>query len=167
LQRIAASTGLELVIVRPPLVYGPGVKANFEGMMKWLHKGIPLPLGAIDNRRSLVFIDNLVDLLMCCIRHPGAAGGVFLVSDGEDLSTTELLQRVTSHLGIPNRLLPIPIKLVNTCAGIFGRIDLAQRLCDSLQVSIAHTEEILKWKPPFSVEHGLIKTADAYLRKRI
>ncbi|WP_413700387.1 NAD-dependent epimerase/dehydratase family protein [Psychromonas sp. KJ10-10] len=109
LRKIAQQTGLEVVIIRPPLVYGPGVKANFASMMKWLNKGLPLPLGGINNnQRSIVSVDNLVDLICTCIDHPEAANETFLVSDDEDLSTTQLLTRLSRALEAPNRLLPIP-----------------------------------------------------------
>ncbi len=103
---LSAETGMEVVIIRPPLVYGPGVKANFAAMMRWLRRGIPLPLGAIHNQRSLVALDNLVDLIITCVTHPAAAGQIFLVSDGEDVSTTELLRRMGQAMGHPARLIP-------------------------------------------------------------
>jgi nucleoside-diphosphate-sugar epimerase len=127
-------------------------------MMKWLHKGIPLPLGAIDNRRSLVFIDNLVDLLMCCIRHPGAVGETFLVSDGEDLSTTQLLKRVAQAMGKKSRLVPIPVPILEACAIVLGKKETAARLCGSLEVDINHTTEILQWRPHTGPDFGFKAT---------
>lgn len=166
LQRLAADTGMELVIIRPPLVYGPGVKANFLSMMRALACGIPLPFGAIDNRRSLVALDNLVDLIITCIEHPDAANQVFLVSDDEDLSTTDLLCRLGRALGKPARLLPVPAGWLETGAALFGRSELARRLCGSLQVDIGKTRTLLGWMPPVSVEAALALTARHYLEHR-
>lgn len=164
LRVLASETGMEVVIIRPVLVYGPGVKANFRSMMSWLHKGIPLPLGAISNKRSLVALDNLVDLIVTCIDHPGAANQTFLASDGEDLSTTELLRRMSAALGRPARLLPIPAGLLEFSACILGRRDVAQRLCSSLQVDIRKTCALLEWTPPLTVNAALRKTAAHFLQ---
>lgn len=162
LRVLASETGMEVVIIRPVLVYGPGVKANFRSMMSWLRKGIPLPLGATGNKRSLVAVDNLVDLIATCIDHPAAANQTFLVSDGEDLSTTQLLQRMGSALGRPARLLPVPASLLQAGAAMLGRRAIAQRLCGSLQVDIGKTRELLAWAPPVSVDDALRKTARAF-----
>jgi UDP-glucose 4-epimerase len=162
LRRVAADTGMEVVIVRPPLVYGPGVKANFLRMMRWVQRGIPLPFGAIDNRRSLVARDNLVDLLVHCSYHPAAAGEVFLAGDGEDLSTTQLLQRIGDALDRPARLIPVPRSWLALCFGALGKKDLAQRLCGSLQVDIDKTRSVLGWTPPLSVPDALRRTAAAF-----
>lgn len=162
LRLVAGETGMEVVIIRPVLVYGPGVKANFRSMMSWLRKGIPLPLGATGNKRSLVAVDNLVDLITTCINHPAAANQIFLVSDGEDLSTTQLLQRMGNALGRPARLLPVPASLLQTGAAMLGRRAVAQRLCGSLQVDIAKTRELLGWSPPVSVDEALLRTARAF-----
>lgn len=163
LRALAAETGMEVVIIRPPLVYGPGVKANFFNMMRWLHKGVPLPFGAINNRRSLVGLENLVDLIMNCIEHPAAANQTFLVSDGEDLSTTELLRRMGVALGKPVHLLPVPSRLLEVGAAILGKQALAQRLCGSLQVDISKTHELLSWSPPVGVDEALRRTAVHFL----
>ncbi|MCW2292130.1 nucleoside-diphosphate-sugar epimerase [Pseudomonas sp. BIGb0408] len=162
LRSLANETGMQVVIIRPVLVYGPGVKANFRSMMSWLRKGIPLPLGATGNKRSLVAVDNLVDLIATCIDHPAAANQTFLVSDGEDLSTTQLLQRMGNALGRPARLLPVPATLLQAGAAMLGRRAIAQRLCGSLQVDIAKTRELLGWTPPVSVDDALRKTALAF-----
>lgn len=162
LRALAAETGLEVVIIRPPLVYGPGVKANFRSMMRWLSKGIPLPLGAIHNRRSLVALDNLVDLIATCTEHPAAANQTFLVSDGEDLSTSQLLRRMGGALGRPARLLPIPAWLLETGARLVGKRALAQRLCGSLQVDIGKTRELLNWSPPLGVDEALRRAAESF-----
>jgi len=164
LRSLATGTGMEVVIIRPPLVYGSGVKGNFLSMMHWLHKGIPLPLGRIHNARSLIALPNLIDLITTCIDHPAAANQTFLVSDGEDLSTTELLQRLSQALGKPARLLPVPQSLLETSLKLIGKGDIAQRLCGNLQVDISHTRNTLGWTPPISVEAALRQTAQAYLQ---
>lgn len=165
LRELAAETGMEVVIIRPVLVYGPGVKANFLSMMRWLHKGVPLPFGAIHNRRSLVALDNLVDLIVTCLDHPGAANQTFLVSDGEDLSTSELLRRMGVALGKSTRLLPVPSRLLDAGAAMLGKKALSQRLCGSLQVDIGKTRELLNWTPPVSVDEALRKTANHFLEQ--
>jgi nucleoside-diphosphate-sugar epimerase len=166
LRMLAAETGMEVVIIRPVLVYGPGVKANFLSMMRWLHRGVPLPFGAIhDNSRSLVALDNLVDLIVTCIDHRAAANQTFLVSDGEDLSTTELLRRMGQALGTPARLLPVPSRLLEVGAAMLGKSGLSQRLCGSLQVDIGKTRELLDWTPPVSVDDALRKTAMHFLEQ--
>ncbi|RJG09220.1 SDR family oxidoreductase [Pseudomonas cavernicola] len=166
LRALAAETGMEVVIIRPTLVYGPGVKANFLSMMRWLHKGVPLPFGAIHNRRSLVALDNFVDLIVTCIDHPAAANQTFLVSDGEDLSTSELLRRMGAALGKPARLLPVPSWVLEAGAAMLGKKALSQRLCGSLQVDISKTRELLGWAPPVSIDAALRKTAKHFLDHR-
>jgi UDP-glucose 4-epimerase len=167
LQALAVKTGMEIVIIRPVLVYGPGVKANFRSMMAWLNRGVPLPLGAITNKRSLVALDNLVDLIMTCIHHPAAANQVFLVSDDEDLSTSELLRRMARALGRPARLLPLPMWILKGTAQLLGRRALSQRLCGSLQVDIDKTKSLLEWTPAISVDGALAKTAKDFLEHRV
>ncbi|MFK0087794.1 UDP-glucose 4-epimerase family protein [Pseudomonas sp. NPDC090755] len=162
LQQLAKDCAMEVVILRPVLVYGPGVKANFLAMMRWLDKGVPLPFGSIDNRRSLVALDNLVDLIVTCTRHPAAANQTFLVSDGEDLSTTQLLQRMARALGKPARLLPIPAWVLKTGAAMLGKRSLSQRLCGSLQVDIDKTRSRLGWVPPVKVDDALSLVARQY-----
>ena len=159
LREVAAQTSMEVVIVRPVLVYGPGVKANFLNMMRWLSKGIPLPFGAIHNRRSLVALDNLVDLLLTCISHPAAANQTFLVSDGNDLSTTALLSKMAGALKTPARLIPVPSWMLESGAALLGKKALSQRLCGSLQVDITKTRTLLGWTPPISVDEALKATA--------
>jgi len=159
LREIAQQTGMEVVIIRPPLVYGPGVKANFASMVRWLQRGVPLPFGAIDNRRSLVALDNLVDLIIRCIDHPGAANQTFMVSDGEDVSTTELLRKMGAALGRPARLVPVPQRWMEWGAGLLGKQDVAQRLFSSLQVDIGLTRELLGWTPPLTMDEGLAQVA--------
>ena len=163
LQKLAHETGMEVVIIRPPLVYGPGVKANFLRMMRLLNRGIPLPFGAINNVRSLVALENLVDFIALCIEHPDAANQIFLVSDGEDLSTTELLRRLAKALGISARLLPLPANLLKNGAMLIGKSSIARRLCGSLQVNINKNRELLGWSPPCSVDRALKNVANDYL----
>ena len=159
LREIAAHTGMEVVIIRPPLVYGPSVKANFAAMMRWLRRGMPLPLGAIHNQRSLVALDNLVDLIVTCLTHPAAANQTFLVSDGQDVSTTELLRRMGQAMGRPARLIPVPVDWLKLAATLVGKPDVAQRLCSSLQVDIEKTWRLLGWTPPLSLDEGLRRAA--------
>lgn len=167
LRKLAAETGMEVVIIRPPLVYGPGVKANFQSMMRWLKRGVPLPLGAIHNKRSLVALDNLVDLIITCLDHPAAANQIFLAADGEDISTTELLRRLGLALGNPARLIPVPASLLEAGAALLGKRDVAKRLCGSLQVDISKTRALLGWNPPLSVDEGLRRTAQGFLHEKI
>lgn len=165
LRQIAASSDMEIVIIRPPLVYGPGVKANFQAMMQWVRRGVPLPLGAIRNQRSLVALENLVDLIVTCLDHPAAANQIFLVSDGEDLSTTQLLRRLGLALGKPARLVPIPARLIQIGARMIGRPDVAKRLCGSLQIDLKKTRELLGWSPPYSVDSSFARTAGCFLKQ--
>lgn len=160
---IAQQTGMKVVIIRPSLVYGPGVKANFASMMRAIQRGIPLPLGAIHNKRSFVYVENLVSLILRCIDHPAAANQVFLVSDGHDLSTTELLQACAKALGVKARLLPVPQKLIEVGAAMLGKRDVAQRLCGNLQVDITKARTLLGWVPPVSVADGLKATAQGMI----
>ncbi len=163
LRELSSATGMEVVIIRPTLVYGPGVKANFLSMMRWLDKGVPLPLGSIDNRRSLVALDNLVSLILTCVDHPAAANETFLVSDGEDLSTSELLRRMALALDKPARLLPVPVWLLEATAALLGKRALSKRLCGSLQVDIGKTRSLLNWNPPLGVDEALSKVAKHYM----
>lgn len=144
---LARRTGLEVVIIRPPLVYGPGVKANFLNLIKLVQLGLPLPLGRISNARSMVALDNLVDLLILCCQHAAAPGEVFLVSDGADLSTTELVRMIARALGKPARLMPVPAGLLGAAAALLGKRSVAERLVGSLQVDIAKTQSRLEWQP--------------------
>ena len=159
LQGLAVETGMEVVIIRPPLVYGPHAPGNFGSLMRWLRRGIPLPLGAIHNQRSLVALDNLVDLVITCLTHPAAANQTFLVSDGEDVSTTELLRRMGQAMNCPARLIPVPAGWLEQAAALIGKREMAQRLCGSLQVDIQKTRQLLGWKPPLTLDQGLKKAA--------
>ncbi len=156
---IAQQTGMEIVIIRPPLIYGPGVKANFASMLRTVKRGMPLPLGAIHNKRSFVYVGNLVSLIECCIDHPAAKNQVFLVSDGHDLSTTELLQECAAALNVRSRLVPVPQNLIEGFAAFFGKQSVAQRLCGNLQVDISKAHTLLGWKPTIPVADGLKVTA--------
>lgn len=166
LQRIAAETGLEVVIVRPPLVYGPGVKANFLLLMKLIARGFPLPLGSVDNRRSLIFVKNLTAALLRCIEDPRAANQVFLVSDGEDLSTPELIRRLARAMKRPARLIPFPPHLLRIAGRLLRRTETVERLVGSLAVESSKIRSLLDWSPPHSVDRGLTETADWFLRPR-
>lgn len=158
LHEVAAGTDLDVTIVRPPLIYGKGVRANFQRLIRWVRKGLPLPFGAVDNRRSLVGRDNLVDLLILCLDHPAAAGQTFLVSDGDDLSTPGLIRRLAGALGQPARLFPVPADLLRFAGRISGHLAEVERLIGSLQVDMAHTRDTLDWRPPMSVDEGLRRT---------
>ena len=167
LTRIARETGLEVVVIRPVVVYGPGVKGNFRTMIQWLRRGIPLPLGAIHNKRSFVAVDNLVSLILTCLHHPAAADQIFLVSDGEDLSTTELLRRMAKVLNVSALLLPVPSVLLRGGARLVNKSAVIQRLCGSLQVDITHTCNRLSWQPVVSVDIALLKTVTSSRPMRI
>jgi nucleoside-diphosphate-sugar epimerase len=166
LREIAAKTGMEAVIIRPPLVYGPGVKANFLTMMQWLHRGIPLPLGAISNQRSLVALPNLVDFISLCLAHPKAANQTFMISDQQDVSTTELLRGLGTALKRPARLLPVPQSLLEAGLKLVGKGAIAQRLCEDLTVDATPATQMLGWNPPLSVQQGLQLTADHFLESQ-
>ena len=153
LRQLALQTGMEVVIIRPPLVYGPGVKGNFRSLIRWA--AIPLPLAAVANKRSFVGLDNLVDLIMTCIDHPAAANQTFLAGDGEDLSTAELVRRLALALGRPSRLFPLPPGILQGIASLIGRQAMMQRLCGSLQVDIGKAKGLLGWRPPCTVDEGL------------
>lgn len=155
LRQLAADTGIEVVIIRPPLVYGPGVKANFAALMHAVQRGWPLPLGAVHNWRSLVSLSNLVDFIVTCTTHPQAANQTFLVSDGRDLSTVELVRGLAREAGVPARLVPVPIWVLEAGATLLGKGDAVQRLCGNLQVDISKARSLLGWVPPVSVDEGL------------
>ena len=163
---LSKETGLEVVIVRPPLVYGPHVKGNFLRLLRLIDSGLPLPLGALNNRRSMVGVDNLCDLLRVSIEHPAAANQRLLVSDGEDLSTSELLLRLADTMNRPLRLLPAPRALLRMAGIVTGKSAEMNRLCDPLQVDMTKTEQALGWRPPCSVADGLQGTVDWYLSQR-
>lgn len=155
LQILMAESGMEVVIIRPPLVYGPNAPGNFGSLVRWVNKCVPLPLGAIQNLRSLVGIDNLVDFIITCIDHPAAANQTFLVADGVDLSTTELIKRVGWAMNKSVRLIPVPAGALKLGAALLGKKMMAQRLCENLQVDISKARKILSWFPPVSLDDGL------------
>lgn len=166
LQEVCESSRMQYVIVRPPLVYGPAVKANFRTMMSWVYRGIPLPFGRVtENRRSLIALENLVHLLCTTLAHPRAGNRVFLASDGDDLSTADLLRRLGVALGSPARLFPLSPRALQAAASLLGRADLARRLLGSLQVDISETCDVLDWKPPVKVDVALAETARDYLAR--
>jgi nucleoside-diphosphate-sugar epimerase len=175
LQQIAEETGLEIVILRPPLVYGSQVKGNFEQLLKLIQVGLPLPLGSIKNRRSLIYVGNLVDAILTCAEHPAASNQTFLISDGEDLSTPELIRRIATHankscnlnrvksilrISPPNNVggVPIPPQLITLIGKLTGQTSTVERLLGSLTVDTSHIQTTLNWKPPFSVDEGLKET---------
>ena len=156
---VQAGAGMDVVIIRPPLVYGAGVQGNCLFLMRALARRLPLPLGAIHNRRSFVALDNLVDLLVLCIHHPLAANQIFLASDGLDLSTTELVRRLAHAMGKPAHLLPVPAGLLQLGARMVGQGAVGQRLCENLQLDISKTRDLLAWTPPVGVDEGLRSAA--------
>ena len=155
LREIAEQTGMAVVVIRPPLVYGPGVKANFAALMRAVQRGWPLPLGAVHNLRSLVALDNLVDFIVTCVAHPEASNQTFLVSDGNDLSTTDLVRGLAQAAGVRALLLPMPVWSLRVAALMLGKGDAVERLCGSLQVDISRARSCLGWNPPLTVEEGL------------
>lgn len=152
---IAATTGMEVVCIRPPLVYGPGVKANFAALHKLASSGFPLPFLSIGNRRSMIYVGNLVDFILHCAGHPAAANRVFLVSDGDDVSLPVLISRIRASLGKPARLFPVPAFMFALAARLLGRQAFAQRLLGSLEADITESRTVLGWTPPFTMVDGL------------
>ena len=166
LHRVAKETGLELVIVRPPLVYGAGVKGNFAQLLSVLARGIPLPLASIKNQRDLIYVGNLVDALITCATHSNAAGQTYLVSDGERVSTPNLIRNLAKALGKSNLVFPFPISVMRFCAGLLGKSAAVDRLTQSLRVDSSKISKELGWQPPYSMQQGLKATADWYLAER-
>jgi len=162
LLELGEETGLEVVIIRPPLVYARHAPGNFKTLIKWVGKGVPLPFGSVHNQRSLVALDNLVDFIVLCATHPKAANEVFLISDGEDVSTTELLRKVGKALGKNTRLVAVPVGLMTFVAKLVSKEDVANRLFGSLQVDSSKARELLGWKPVITMEEQLKKTVEAY-----
>ena len=157
LRKISANTGLEVVVVRPPLVYGCGVKGNFKRLMKLVNIGIPMPFGLLKNQRSFIGLDNLIDLIIKCIDHPNAAGKTFLVSDDEDLSTTDLIRYMQLAMGKSSFLLPVPISVLKFMSTIIGKQKEINKLVKSFKLDSSYTREVLNWRPPYSVKEGIIK----------
>lgn len=167
LHEVSASAGLEVVIVRPPLIYGPGVKGNLAKLLRLVKRGLPLPVALVKNSRSLVGIDNLLDLLVVCLRDPRAAGQIFLVSDGDDLSTPDLLRRMATAIRDPAHLWPVPVSILRLAGQLTGRSNEINRLVGSLQVDISQTRERLSWSPPFSVEECLRRMVASDVNARV
>ena len=166
LWQVAAETGMEVVMLRPPLVYGPGVKGNFLRLMQTIDKRRPLPLGAIHNQRSLIYLGNLVDVIRLCLTHPNAAGKTFLVSDGDDVSTPELVRRIAASLGRRPFLLPVPASWMQWAGRVLGKQAAVDRLLGSLCVDISPLREELDWTPPYSMQAGLEATAQWYRKTK-
>ena len=166
LWNVASTCELEGVVIRPPLVYGPGVRANFASLIGIVNRGIPLPLGSIHNKRSFVAIDNLIDCVATALQSSNAAGQTFLVSDGQDLSTPELIRAIASSLHKSPMLIPIPTALLKLAATTAGKRNAYDRLCGSLTVDIASTKQKLSWTPPFTVQESLQRTVDAFIQSR-
>jgi nucleoside-diphosphate-sugar epimerase len=166
LRTLSRETGLEVVIIRPPLVYGPGVRANFLKLMQLVKLGLPLPFGNIQNRRSMVALDNLIDLLILCTDHPNAAGKVFMVSDDNDLSLRDLILLIARSMGKNPIMVPVPVDLMMSCVRMLGKTENANRLFGSLQVDITDTKECLGWRPVESVETAMKKTVSYFLEQR-
>jgi len=162
LARIAKETGLELVVLRAPLVYGPGVKGNFLRLMRLIARGAPLPFASVANRRSLVYVGNLVDAISACIEVPAAAGNTYLVSDGEDVSTPELIRALAAALGVPLRLFPLPPAVLKISGALVGKRGAIDRLTQSLQVDSSRIRAGLGWRPRFTLTEGIEQTARWY-----
>lgn len=164
--QICAGTGMEYVVVRPPLVYGPGVKANFAKLMKLVGYKLPLPLAAVANARSMVGINNLVDFISCCLEHPAAGGEIFNVSDDEDLSTPELIRRTGAAMGLRSTVFPIPEALLKWSFALLGQGKAGGRLIESLRVDITKAKEKLAWQPPYTTDQEIAKTVQWYVEHR-
>jgi nucleoside-diphosphate-sugar epimerase len=163
LRRIADETGMEVAILRPPLVYGPGVKGNFLTLLRLVRSGVPLPLASVDNRRSFVSLDNLVDLIITCVQHPAAAGEAFLVADGEDLSTPGLIRRIARSMGTPERLFGFPPVLLQAASRAIGKRAVCERLCGSLQVDASKANRVLGWQPVSSLDEAMNKMTSWFM----
>jgi nucleoside-diphosphate-sugar epimerase len=163
LQQLATITGMQVVVVRPPLVYGAGVKGNFLRLMQLVQRGWPLPFACISNKRSLVYVSNLCALLSVCIGHPAAVGQTLLVADLEVCSTPELIKLLATAMQVSVRLWPIPVVVLKSLAGLLGKRAEVSRLCDSLQVDATHTYHLLNWQPPYTATQGIAKTVAAFL----
>ncbi len=166
LQQIEAETDMEIIVIRPPLVYGPGVKANFLQLIKWVDSGVPMPLALIQNRRSMIALDNLIDFIMHCASFHRLKYETFLISDGEDISTPDLILRIAASLGRRMKLFPFPISLIRLGAPLTGKKYLVDRVCNSLQVDISKAKKLLGWQPVVSVDEGLRKTVNWYMEQK-
>jgi nucleoside-diphosphate-sugar epimerase len=165
LHRIGLESGMEIVIVRPPLVYGPGVRANFHSLMRLVRWGWPLPLGSIRNRRSMIYVENLADALILCATHPAAAGQTYLVSDGEDVSTPQLVRAIASAMRCPDRVFSFPLPVMRFAARMFGKLPVLDRLTQSLEVDSSKIRRELDWKPVYSFQYAIENTCGYYVLK--
>ena len=165
LHKVSEETGIEVIVLRPPLIYGPGVKANFLRLMDLVNRGLPLPMGSIDNRRSLLYVGNLADAISKCIQAPEAAGKTFLVSDGEDVSTPELVRRIRKALGVSTMVLPLPTAAIRLAAYLTGRSSSVEPLLDSLVIDSTEIRRVLGWRPPSTMDQGLWETARWFNRR--
>ena len=166
LKELAVKSGMEYVILRPPLIYGPGNPGNFFRLIQFIDRGIPLPLASIRNDRSLIYLGNMVDAILICLSHPGAANKIYLVSDGEDISTPELITRLAHAMGKPTPLFPCPAVLLSFVGRLLGKTDEISRLLDSLAVDSSKIRSELGWKPSASLDQGLVETARWFLQTR-
>jgi nucleoside-diphosphate-sugar epimerase len=166
LLELSKQTGLEIVIIRAPLVYGEGVKGNFKRLLNLVYKKIPMPFAKVSNLRSFIGIENLIDLIICCIDHPKAAGQTFLASDGEDISTPDLIKKLSNLMGKPLRLFALPLWTIQLMSHSVGKSLEIKKLLDSLRIDSSYTREVLGWSPPFSLDEELKKTVVWYLRNR-
>lgn len=165
LREISAKTGMEVIIVRAPLVYGPGNPGNFLSLLRLVNKGIPLPFASVHNQKSFLYVDNLADALVCCATHPRAAGQTFLVSDGEDISTPKLIRQLAIALDRPSRLIPFPPPLMRLAGKLTGKSSAVERLLGSLVVDSSKIRRELGWQPPFTMEQGLLQTTSWFRNK--
>ena len=164
LWKVSENSCLEVVVIRPPLVYGPGVSGNLLRLLQLIDRRFPLPLGLVDNARSFVALDNLIDLMVCCINHPEATGKTFLVSDGNDLSSPDLIRKIAFMMGKSPRLISLPVPFIRLAGKLIGKRSEVDRLVGSLQVDIKYTQETLDWSPPLSLDEGLQKTVYWYMK---
>jgi len=167
IEKICSQTGMEFVVIRPPLIYGPGVKANFRKLMQLVAKGLPLPLGAITNQRSMLALDNLISFIDVVMTHPAAANQCFLLSDGQDLSTTQLLKLLAKGLHQSLWLIPLPAAILQALAKMVEQSSASERLLGSLQIDSSKARQLLGWKPPLTVEEGIALTTEYYLRNQL
>ena len=164
LRYISKNSKMKVIIIRPVLVYGQGVKGNFLSIIRWIRRSVPLPLGGIHNARSFLSLDNLIDFIIVCLKHPAAGNHTFIVSDGEDISTTELLSFIADGIGVKIWLIPVPKKFIWIAGRFFGKTDIARRLCCNLRVDISKAKNLLGWTPPINTREGLVKTFSKELK---
>lgn len=165
LRQLALNTGMEFVIIRPPLVYGPGVKANFLTLLKLAATGLPLPFGLVNNQRSMIYVENLVDFIIHCAHHPAAANQTFLISDGEDVSLRSLISHIRLAMKRPLRLFPVPVFLFKWAGVLTSKLGVVDRLVGDLQVDSSKAMALLSWAPPFTVKQGIAATVADFMNK--